>query len=111
VSRYTDREGRIVKKLIMTTLVTIAAVLAVPVSSGVVAPDASQLCTSLNDLALSHGECVSIVQEVDYPSGGLGATDAVAFCKQLDAISKIIGDGGLLKGAGIPFGECVKFVN
>jgi hypothetical protein len=99
-----------VKKLIVATLVTVAAALALLVSSGAAAPDASQMCTALNDLATSHGQCVSTLQEVSYSSSGLGATDAVAFCKQLDAISKIIGDGGLLKGAGLTFGECVTFV-
>jgi hypothetical protein len=83
------------------------------VSSGVAAPDVTQTCTSLNDLGVSHGQCVSTLQEFSYFSAGdksgQGATDAVGFCKETDAIITILGGGGL-KGIGITFGQCVNFV-
>jgi hypothetical protein len=42
--------------------------------------------------------------------GRPGRDCRVDFCEELDTISKIVGDGGLLKGAGVAFGECVTFV-
>ena len=99
-------------KLIVAMLVAIAATLAMTVSSGFAAPDVSQTCTSLDDVGLSHGQCVAAAQELSYFSNsdkdGQGTTGAVGFCKQIDGISKILGGGGL-QAIGITFGECVNF--
>jgi hypothetical protein len=100
-------------KLIVAMLVAIAATLALTVSSGFAAPDTSQICTSLADVGLSHGQCVAAAQELRYSfngnKDGQGATDPVEFCKQLDGTSKLFGGGGL-HAVGITFGECVNFV-
>jgi hypothetical protein len=113
VSGPPSREAH-VRKLLVTTLAAIAAALALLVSSGLAAPDASQFCTALNDLGQqNHGQCVSLVQEVSYSQNGnksgQGATDAVGFCKEVDAILKVVGSGGL-KGIGFTFGQCVNAV-
>jgi hypothetical protein len=96
------------KKFFVTALVAVVAALALMVASSVAAPDASQFCTENTELGLTtHGQCVSIVQEGLYGSTGIardqGATGAVDFCKQIDALLRL--DGGSLN-----IGECVNLL-
>ena len=96
------------KKLFVTALVAIVAALALMVASSAAAPDGSQFCSENTDLGLTtHGQCVSIVQEVLYDSTGIardqGATGAVDFCKQIDALLR-------LGGGSLNIGECVNLL-
>ena len=65
------------KKILLGTLAAAALSLGLAVSPASAIPGASDYCTTNSDFGLSHGDCVSLIQNLFNE----GNSDAVGVCK------------------------------